>query len=90
MDGVVVEAWPASGFGLWIKIEHLDGTTTVYGHIISFSVRKGQQVKAGEVTAEVGNRGVSTGPHLHFEVWDPDGPKMDPLAWLRYRGADIG
>lgn len=90
MDGVVVEAGPASGFGLWVKIEHTDGTTAVFGHINSYSVREGQRVSAGQVIAEVGNRGISTGPHLHFEIWDPTGRKIDPLAWLQERGVQIG
>lgn len=89
-DGVVVEAGPASGFGLWVRVRHDDGTTTVYGHIDSYAVRAGQRVKAGEVIAAVGNRGYSTGPHLHFEVWDPNGRKANPLAWLQERGAAVG
>ncbi|SFR24872.1 Peptidase family M23 [Lentzea waywayandensis] len=89
MDGVVVEAGPASGFGLWVKIEHTDGTTAVYGHIDSYSVREGQKVSAGQVIAQVGNRGISTGPHLHFEIWDQAGRKLDPLAWLQERGVQI-
>lgn len=89
MGGVVLEAGTASGFGLWVRIRHEDGTITVYGHINSYSVRAGQRVEAGDVIAEVGNRGISTGPHLHFEVWSADGRKVDPLAWLRARGADV-
>jgi murein DD-endopeptidase MepM/ murein hydrolase activator NlpD len=41
-DGVVVEAGPASGFGLWVRIQHADGTISVYGHVDTFSVREGQ------------------------------------------------
>lgn len=89
MDGVVLEAGPASGFGLWVRIEHTDGTVAVYGHINSYSVRAGQKVSAGQVIAEVGNRGVSTGPHLHFEIWDQAGRKLDPLAWLQGHGVQI-
>jgi murein DD-endopeptidase MepM/ murein hydrolase activator NlpD len=85
-DGVVIEAGPASGFGLWVRIQHADGTVTVYGHMDSFSVSEGQQVKAGEQIARMGNRGESTGTHLHFEVWDPSGMKIDPLPWLAERG----
>lgn len=90
MDGVVLDAGPASGFGLWVRIQHDDGTVTVYGHINSFSVREGQRIRGGDVIAEVGNRGISTGPHLHFEVWAPGGAKVDPLAWLEERGAHVG
>ncbi|MFJ8819970.1 M23 family metallopeptidase [Amycolatopsis thermoflava] len=89
MAGVVIEAGPASGFGLWVKIRHDDGTITVYGHINSYSVREGQRVQGGQVIAQVGNRGISTGPHLHFEVWSPSGKKVDPLEWLQDRGADV-
>ncbi|SDM29888.1 Peptidase family M23 [Lentzea albidocapillata subsp. violacea] len=90
MDGVVVDAGPASGFGLWVRIRHTDGTIAVYGHINSFSVREGQRVSAGEVIAEVGNRGNSSGPHLHFELWDQAGRKADPLAWLQSYGVWTG
>jgi murein DD-endopeptidase MepM/ murein hydrolase activator NlpD len=85
----VIEAGPASGFGLWVKVEHADGTVTVYGHMYRFSVRKGQQVQAGEQIAEVGNNGQSSGPHLHFEVWSPSGLKMNPLPWLNEMGVSI-
>ena len=89
-DGVVIEAGPASGFGLWVRIQHADGTITVYGHMDSFSVVEGQQVKAGEQIARMGNRGESTGTHLHFEVWNADGLKTDPLPWLAEHGIHLG
>ena len=63
----MIEAGPASGFGLWVRIQHSDGTVTVYGHMDSFSVYEGQEVKAGEQIARMGNRGESTGTHLHFD-----------------------
>ena len=88
-DGVVIEAGPASGFGLWVKVEHADGSVTVYGHVDDYSVRKGQRVRAGEQIARMGNRGFSTGPHLHFEVWNPDGKKINPLTWLNSKGISV-
>lgn len=88
-DGTVIEAGPASGFGLWVRIQHADGTVSVYGHVDSFSVHEGQQVKAGEQIARMGNRGYSTGPHLHFEIWDATGKKMNPLPWLAARGITL-
>ncbi|WP_308279969.1 M23 family metallopeptidase, partial [Pseudonocardia oceani] len=88
-DGVVEKSGPASGFGLWVVLRHPDGTRSVYGHINRTYVEVGQQVSAGEQIAEVGNRGFSTGPHLHLEIWDADGTKLDPAAWLRERGIDI-
>lgn len=91
-DGVVTEARAASGFGWVIVVRHtIDGQTvdTVYGHsnIGTFRVTKGQPVAAGQVLAEVGNEGQSTGPHLHFEVWpggwNPSGSgSVDPAGWL--------
>lgn len=88
-EGTVVEAGSASGFGLWVRIEHADGTVSVYGHVDSFSVREGQKVKAGEQIARMGNRGYSTGPHLHFEIWDATGKKMNPVPWLAARGIKL-
>lgn len=85
-DGMVVDAGPASGYGLWVKVHHDDGSTAVYGHVNEFLVHAGQRVSAGQQIATVGNRGESTGPHVHFEVWDPSGAKIDPSGWLRNRG----
>lgn len=86
--GVVVESGPASGFGLWVVVEHDDGTRSVYGHINRAFVDVGDEVSAGEQIAEVGNRGFSTGPHLHLEIVDESGEKLDPSAWLSERGIE--
>jgi murein DD-endopeptidase MepM/ murein hydrolase activator NlpD len=88
-DGVVEEAGPASGFGLWVVLRHADGTRTIYGHVHEFYVEKGQRVSAGEHIADVGNRGQSTGPHLHFEVEDADGDKINPTAYLNDHGVGL-
>ncbi len=88
-DGTVIEAGSASGFGLWVRVQLDDGTVHVYGHVNSYSVYEGQRVKAGEQIAEMGNRGQSTGPHLHFEVWTADGQKADPRSWLAARGVSV-
>ena len=85
-DGVVIEAGPASGFGLWVRIQHEDGTISVYGHMQDYSVEEGEYVKAGDQIARIGNRGQSTGPHLHFEIWDADGIKKNPRTWLLDHG----
>ncbi|WAL49873.1 M23 family metallopeptidase [Rhodococcus pyridinivorans] len=84
--GTVINSGPASGFGLWVQIRHDDGSTSTYGHINETLVTVGQQVQAGEQIATVGNRGESTGPHLHFETTNPDGTKVDPIQWLAARG----
>ncbi len=88
-DGVVVESGPASGFGMWVKLQHSDGTMSVYGHINESLVSEGQRVAAGEQIATIGNRGQSTGPHLHFEIWLDGSEKINPLSWLRSNGVDI-
>ncbi|MCZ2815855.1 M23 family metallopeptidase [Modestobacter sp. VKM Ac-2984] len=90
--GVVQRAGPATGFGLAVYLRGDDGAITVYGHVNRFFVRAGERVAAGEQIAEVGNRGQSTGPHLHFEV-HPGGAmhsgQVDPVPWLRARGITI-
>lgn len=88
-DGTVLEAGPASGFGMWVRIQQDDGTIGVFGHINEALVTAGQKVRAGEQIATVGNRGQSTGPHLHYEVWQADGVKSDPMAWLQARGVNM-
>ena len=87
-DGVVVDSGPASGFGLWVRVRHSDGSVSVYGHIDRSLVREGQPVRAGDRIALMGNRGQSTGPHLHLEIWTVGGEKADPGAWLARRGID--
>ena len=91
-DGVVVDAGPASGFGLAVYVQHGDGTITLYGHINQFFVSPGQTVEAGQQIAEVGNRGQSTGPHLHFEVHTGGlyVNRTDPMPWLSSRGISLG
>jgi murein DD-endopeptidase MepM/ murein hydrolase activator NlpD len=89
MEGTVIEAGPASGFGLWVRIQHADGTITVYGHMNTIDVPQGAKVKAGQQIATIGNRGQSTGPHLHFEVWVGGGQKINPVGWLAQRGVTL-
>jgi murein DD-endopeptidase MepM/ murein hydrolase activator NlpD len=90
-DGVVLRAGAASGFGLAVYILHENGDVTVYGHMDSILVEPGQYVEAGETIALLGNRGQSTGPHLHFEVHEggEDGERINPVTWLAERGVDV-
>jgi murein DD-endopeptidase MepM/ murein hydrolase activator NlpD len=90
-DGVVVRAGAASGFGLAVYILHENGDVTVYGHMEEILVEPGQYVDAGETIALLGNRGQSTGPHLHFEVHEGGmgGRRIDPVGWLAERGVEI-
>lgn len=86
MDGEVIDAGPASGFGNWVRIRHDDGTVTVYGHMQTIDVSVGEHVTAGEKIAGMGAEGFSTGSHLHFEVHPGGGGPIDPLPWLAERG----
>ena len=90
-DGVVLRAGSASGFGLAVYILHENGDVTVYGHMDKILVKPGQYVEAGETIALLGNRGQSTGPHLHFEVHQGglNGKRINPVSWLKARGVEI-
>ena len=89
-DGVVVEVGPTAGYGALVKLRHSDGTVTLYGHINTWLVSKGQRVMAGDQIATMGNRGNSTGPHLHFEVLVTGSNRIDPVPWLAQRGLSPG
>ncbi|MGY1706123.1 M23 family metallopeptidase [Geodermatophilus sp. SYSU D00697] len=91
VDGVVLRAGAASGFGLAVYVLHDNGDVTVYGHMDEILVEPGQYVEAGETIALLGNRGQSTGPHLHFEVHQGgiDGKRIDPIPWLEARGVEV-
>ncbi|MGW0182067.1 M23 family metallopeptidase [Nocardia sp. NPDC003345] len=88
-DGTVIDAGPAAGFGLWVRIRHNDGSISVYGHMYDFFVSVGERVPAGMQIARMGNRGDSTGPHLHFEII-MDGQHVDPQRWLALHGLSYG
>ncbi|WP_291313481.1 M23 family metallopeptidase [Corynebacterium sp. UBA2622] len=86
MDGTVINAGPAQGFGNWVVIKHDGGEVSVYGHMRHYDVAVGQRVTAGQQIASIGSEGQSTGPHLHFEI-KPDGVNhADPQSWLRQQG----
>lgn len=89
MAGTVIDSGPASGFGQWIRIQHDDGTITVYGHMSTLGVSVGERVKAGQYIAGMGSMGFSTGSHLHFEVHPAGGAAVDPQAWLADRGIQV-
>jgi murein DD-endopeptidase MepM/ murein hydrolase activator NlpD len=89
-DGVVIASGPTAGYGAWVKLRHSDGTVTLYGHINTWLVNVGDRVMAGDQIATVGNRGYSTGPHLHFEVLQNGTSRIDPVPWLAKRGLSPG
>ncbi|HEX7323089.1 MAG TPA: M23 family metallopeptidase [Mycobacterium sp.] len=88
-DGVVIEAGPSSGYGMLVKLRHYDGTVTLYGHVNSTTVSVGERVMAGDQIATMGNRGYSTGSHLHFEVLVGGINRVDPVSWLAKRGITL-
>ena len=88
MDGTVIDSGPASGYGNWIRIKHDDGSMSVYGHMETLAVSVGQRVEAGQNIAG-GNRGFSTGSHLHFEIHPSGQGAVDPVPWFAERGITI-
>jgi murein DD-endopeptidase MepM/ murein hydrolase activator NlpD len=69
------------GYGTWVVLEHEDGYYTAYGHLSEVFVNEGQFVEMGQPIAESGNTGISSGPHLHFEIRHGEFP-VDPLRYL--------
>lgn len=67
-DGTVVYSATSAGYGKVIVLDHGNGIKTRYGHLHKAEVRVGERVKRGQLIAQVGNTGRSTGPHLHYEV----------------------
>ncbi len=57
------------GYGNFVKLAHGGGIGTGYGHMSRIAVRPGTRVAAGQVIGYIGSTGLSTGPHLHWEVW---------------------
>lgn len=79
--GVVTKAGWGSGYGYVVYIKHPDGKESRYGHCSKVLVKAGQSVKQGEKIALSGNTGISTGPHLHFEIL-VGGSQVNPLKYL--------
>lgn len=79
--GTVAKAGWGSGYGYVVYINHADGRQTRYGHLSKVLVSPGQTVNQGQKIALSGNTGVSTGPHVHFEILI-NGSQVDPLKYL--------
>ena len=79
--GIVVEAKYLNGYGNTVEIEHGNGIVTRYAHSSQLHVRQGDLVERGQLIADVGSSGRSTGPHLHFEV-RMAGQPLDPRLFL--------
>jgi murein DD-endopeptidase MepM/ murein hydrolase activator NlpD len=81
-SGTIMYANWLGGYGKVVMIDHGGGYVTLYAHLSSWNVKVGQNITRGESIAKSGTTGVSTGPHLHFEV-RINGDYVDPLKYLR-------
>ncbi len=86
-DGQVVTSEYDPGFGNYIIIKHKHGFYTRYAHMQSFRVQRGQYVQQGQIIGYIGNSGVSTGPHLHYEV-HIGSDVVDPMKYLNIKVAN--
>lgn len=80
--GTVIYSDWLGGYGKAVMIDHGGGIVTLYGHNSSLVASVGTVVNRGDVVSKVGSTGVSTGPHLHFEV-RKNGAYVDPISWLK-------
>ena len=83
--GRVISAGRVSGYGLSVEIDHGNGIITRYAHASRLAVRVGEHVTRGQVIAAVGNSGLTTGPHLHYEI-HVNGKAVDPLTFVMPAG----
>ncbi|MBR3917415.1 MAG: peptidoglycan DD-metalloendopeptidase family protein [Clostridia bacterium] len=81
-DGVVITATWHNSYGYYVKIKHDDTYSTLYAHCSALHVSAGQTVKQGQVIADCGSTGYSTGPHCHFEVIQ-NGVRVDALMFYK-------
>jgi murein DD-endopeptidase MepM/ murein hydrolase activator NlpD len=87
-DGVVSFAGRHGGHGNYVRLEHGGGLGTGYGHMSRIAVSPGMRVQAGQVIGYVGSSGLSTGPHLHYEVYE-SGRTVNPLS-VRFTFKTVG
>lgn len=81
-DGLIIKAATKGDWGNLIIISHSDGYETWYAHLQGFNIKEKQEVKKGDIIGYVGNTGLSTGPHLHYEV-KQHGKHLNPLNYLK-------
>jgi len=82
-DGIVKKAFVNGGYGKYLLISHGNGYTTCFAHLQTFLVKKGEQVKRGQIIGLVGNTGRSTGPHLHYEI-NLDKKPINPQKFMEF------
>jgi len=79
-NGKVIKVDKKRGYGKRIIVDHGYGYKTVYAHLNGYNVKRGQKVKRGEIIGYLGNSGISTGPHLHYEVQKNNRP-VNPINY---------
>jgi murein DD-endopeptidase MepM/ murein hydrolase activator NlpD len=82
--GTVAAAGREGGYANYVRIDHGNGLQTAYAHLLSYKVKPGQCVSKDEIIGSLGNSGLSTGPHLHFEILQ-DNKFVDPSSILPHR-----
>ena len=80
-SGYVTTATYHYAYGNYVTINHMDGFSTLYGHMTYFVVSEGEYVEQGQVIGYVGSTGYSTGPHLHFTIYY-DGSTVNPMNYI--------
>ncbi|WP_333826035.1 M23 family metallopeptidase [Pinisolibacter sp.] len=90
-NGTVVDAGWKGGYGRYVRLQHNNGYETGYGHMSGFArgIEKGVRVRQGQIIGYVGSTGVSTGPHLHYEVLI-NSAFVDPMRVKLPRGKELG
>src|SRR3954449_4751680 len=87
-DGSVVAAGPNAGYGNQVVVQHEGGVQSAYNHLSAILVPVGARVRAGQLVGRVGSTGMSTAPHLHFEI-RINGQPVDPVPFMRARGVEL-
>ncbi|MGP1455832.1 MAG: peptidoglycan DD-metalloendopeptidase family protein [Treponema sp.] len=85
-DGTVIETAYSPVYGNYIMLRHTDKRVSLYGHLNSVCIRLHETVKPGKIIGRVGSTGLSTGPHLHFEIRE-QGKAKDPALFIRAEDA---
>ncbi|MCO5083875.1 MAG: peptidoglycan DD-metalloendopeptidase family protein [Rhizobiaceae bacterium] len=87
--GIVTHAGPLGNYGTAVTVEHPNGFTSVYGHLQSVGVKKGDEIAKGTPVGLVGASGNVSGPHLHFEMRDPLGQPVNPRDVVDFTRRDL-
>jgi murein DD-endopeptidase MepM/ murein hydrolase activator NlpD len=80
-DGIITAVGESSSYGKYCTVTHSGGYTTLYAHCSRITVSSGMEVKGGQTIAEVGETGMATGPHLHFELHQ-NNTYLNPIYYL--------